>query len=137
MGSPVEIAIAVVEHAGQWLIGLRPQGGPLAGYWEFPGGKVELGEGPEAAAERECYEETGLAVRVVGEFPLAEYEYDHASVRLHFFRCQVICVTSECLEPRGALPVVTSRFRWVNASKLSDYQFPPANQALIARLQAV
>ncbi len=52
------IAIAVVEHDGNFLIGLRPSGAVLGGLWEFPGGKVEPDETPEAAAARECLEET-------------------------------------------------------------------------------
>lgn len=58
---PTPIAIAVVQHADQFLIGQRPAGLVLSGYWEFPGGKIQLGETPEAAAVRECLEETGLS----------------------------------------------------------------------------
>ena len=60
-----QIAVAVVEHDGRFLVGLRPAGKPLAGFSEFPGGKVHSGETPAEAAERECREETGLSV-VVG-----------------------------------------------------------------------
>ena len=56
MPEPVEIAIAVVEHEGRFLIGLRPPGAPLAGLWEFAGGKLEPGETPQMAAARECLE---------------------------------------------------------------------------------
>ena len=124
--SRIEIAIAVVEHAGKYLIGLRPEGVPLAGYWEFPGGKVHAGESPEAAAVRECLEETGLAVRVVRECPPANHEYEQAAVCLHFFACEPL---------ERALDTLPARFRWVAARELSDYQFPPANAALLARLQ--
>ncbi len=65
----VEIAIAVVERDGQFLIGLRPEGESLAGYWEFPGGKLDPGEQAADAARRECLEETGLEVRIVGDVP--------------------------------------------------------------------
>ena len=54
------IAIAVVLHNDCVLIGVRPAGATLAGLWEFPGGKIEAGETPNEAAERECLEETGL-----------------------------------------------------------------------------
>ena len=126
--SRIEIAIAVVEHAGKYLIGLRPEGVPLAGYWEFPGGKVHAGESPEAAAVRECLEETGLAVRVVRECPPANHEYEQAAVCLHFFACEPL--------ERAALDTLPPRFRWVAESELGDYQFPPANAALLARLQS-
>ena len=57
------IAVAVVEHEGRVLIGQRPPGTALAGYWEFPGGKIGAGERAEEAARRECLEETGLITR--------------------------------------------------------------------------
>ena len=59
-----EIAVAVVERDGSFLIGLRTAGLSLAGMAEFPGGKVEPGESPSAAAVRECLEETGLQIEV-------------------------------------------------------------------------
>jgi len=120
------ISVAVVEHEGRFLIGLRGPDGPLAGVWEFPGGKVKPGETPEAAAARECLEETGLAVRVTGSYPQIDYDYEHARVRLHFFACTPI-------EQQGPLP---SRFRWVSRAELGQYTFPPANASLLALLNA-
>jgi 8-oxo-dGTP diphosphatase len=119
-----EIAVAVVERDGSFLIGQREAPAALAGYWEFPGGKLESGEAPEAAAIRECLEETGLEVRVTGAYPTTSHNYDHAAVLLHFLACKVI-------DQRHALP---DRFRWVTARELSEYQFPPANQTLLAHL---
>jgi len=117
----VDVAIAVVEQQGRFLIGLRPEGVPLAGYWEFPGGKIHAGESPENAAIRECLEETGLAVRVNGAYPQATHDYEHASVRLHFFACEPI-------EQQRKLP---SRFRWSPAAELAQFQFPAANVPLL------
>lgn len=122
-----QIAIAVVEdESGQVLIGLRPDGAPLAGYWEFPGGKVHAEETFEAAAVRECLEETGLEVEIAGEFPPAEFDYEHAAVQLRFFRCHLIDQTAT---PRNG-------FRWVMKSELGQYKFPEANGALIRLLQS-
>ncbi len=126
--SRVEISIAVVAHEGRYLIGLRPEGVPLAGYWEFPGGKVRHGETPADAAVRECLEESGLRVRIVGEYPHAMHDYAHAAVRLHFFACEPVLAPSDTMPPR---------LRWVAAAELGEYRFPPANAALIARLQAL
>jgi mutator protein MutT len=119
-----EIAVAVVQRDGMFLIGRRDEGTALAGYWEFPGGKLESGETPEAAAVRECLEETGLDVRVTGAYPATSHDYDHASLRLHFLACEVI-------DQRSVLP---DRFRWASAQELGDYRFPPANQALLDHL---
>jgi len=123
-GPRVEVAVAVVEHDGKFLIGRREAPAALAGLWEFPGGKVELHETPAAAAVRECLEETGLSVRVVDSYPSVNHEYAHAAVRLHFFACAVV-------EPREPPP----RFRWIAPNELGDYEFPPANAALIERLR--
>jgi len=121
-----EIAIAVVEDAGQWLIGQRQSPSTLAGLWEFPGGKVEAGESPEQAALRELAEETGLAGRVVGHFPAVEHDYAHGPLRLHFLHCALT-------GPRQDIP---SRFRWVATAELLDYPFPAANAQLLATLLA-
>lgn len=120
----INIAVAVVEHEGRYLIGQRDEHATLAGYWEFPGGKIETSESPQSAAIRECLEETGLAVRVTGAYPAVMYDYDHGRVRLHFMAC------SPELQ-RCPLP---SRFRWVPKGELAEYRFPPANASLLAML---
>ena len=126
MSEPTEIAIAVVEFEGRFLVGERPPGAPLAGFWEFPGGKVEPGESPRQAAARECREETGIEV-VVGEaYPETVHTYDHGTVRLHFFRA----TPSEF-----ALPA-NDRFVWATREDLREYPFPPANEGLLNLLCA-
>ena len=122
--SPVPIAVAVIEHGDRILIGLRAEGTALAGYWEFPGGKVNEAETHEEAAVRETLEETGLAVEVVDEFSPATHDYEHASVAIRFFRCRLA----------GDDQLTEKRFRWVTRNELAEYQFPPANDPLIARL---
>ncbi len=101
--SPVEIALAVVRHADRVLIGQRPQCVPLAGYWEFSGGKVLANESPNQAAARECREETGLEIRVGALLSLVDYEYAHGRVRLHFFAA----------EPLNPAQQPAARFFWV------------------------
>lgn len=129
------IAIAVVERSSESnttfdevLIGLRPEGVPLAGYWEFPGGKVKTNESFESAAVRECEEETELQVEIIGEYPETKFEYEHAHVYLRFFRCRLVA-TPETQEPR-------SPFRWVAKSNLDSYPFPEANAALVQLLMS-
>jgi mutator protein MutT len=124
---PTPIAVAVVRHQGKFLIQQRPEGVPLAGLWEFPGGKVEANETPAACAVRECKEETGLDVRVVGAYPEVVQQYDHDKVRLHFLAC----------EPIGGNPPPTpAGALWVTGLELRNYEFPRANAGLIALLSA-
>src|SRR5689334_15758984 len=123
---PTLIAIAVVECDGRFLIGQRPPGVPLAGLWEFPGGKVESGETAETAAIRECREETGLRVQIVGEYPSHVQQYEHDRVELRFFRCEPV-------DPR-TMP--QSPYRWVERALLGDYEFPAGNRNLLKTICA-
>ena len=122
--APTRIAIAVVEHKGQFLVGERLAGKPLAGCAEFPGGGVESGETPEQAAVRECFEETGLRVAVVGRYDDREHDYAHDHLHLYFFACHAVEANVEPLAP----------FRWVARADLRRLDFPEANQDLLSEL---
>lgn len=122
--APTRIAIAVVERNGQFLVGERPPGKPLAGCAEFPGGRVEVGETPEEAAVRECFEETGLNVSVVRRYDESRHDYAHDRVHLHFFACRTIGAD---IEPR-------TPFRWVPRGDLRSLDFPAANRELLSVL---
>ncbi len=83
----VDVAAAVLTQPdGRVLLAQRPQGKPYAGYWEFPGGKVEPGEALELALARELREELGIAVQAPCRWITRVFEYPHATVRLNFFR---------------------------------------------------
>ncbi len=85
--SPVRVAAAVLLRPdGQVLLAQRPPGKAYAGYWEFPGGKLEAGESPHAALVRELREELGIVVRRAAPWLVQEFVYPHAHVELHFFR---------------------------------------------------
>jgi len=93
----VEVAAAVILRAdGAFLLAKRPVGKVYAGWWEFPGGKVEAGEPAERALERELHEELGIDVRRALPWLTRVFTYPHATVRLNFFR-----VTEWDGEPRG------------------------------------
>lgn len=83
----VRVAAAVILRGdGQVLLAQRPVGKVYAGFWEFPGGKLEAGESPHAALVRELHEELGLTIRRATPWLLQRYVYPHAHVELHFFR---------------------------------------------------
>ena len=85
--SIVEAAAAVIlKPDGSFLLGRRPEGKPYAGYWEFPGGKIEPGETAAQALVRELHEELGIEADRYTPWITREYIYPHAHVRLHFFR---------------------------------------------------
>lgn len=121
-----QIAVAVVRDGNRYLIGQRPPGVPLAGLWEFPGGKVRSDESPAEAAVRECREETGLEITIDGEYPRVEHTYDHGRLMLHFFAARPHIT--------GAEP--TSPFRWMPAGDLDRLEFPAANAGILKALRA-
>lgn len=121
---PTLIAIAVVEHNDRVLIGQRPAKTVLGGLWEFPGGKIEAAETAADAAVRECREETGLEVSVVGEYPTHEQAYEHDCVQLRFFRCV----------PSDPLAAPLTPYRWVACQDLALYEFPAGNRTVLTLL---
>lgn len=126
MTSPQRIGIAVVEHRGRYLVGIRPDGVPLAGYAEFPGGKCEAHEAAEACAVRECAEETGLAVATVHRLDQIVHTFDHGTVELHFWLCKPCDAAMVANEHRG--------YGWVAATDLATLRFPDANASVIRLL---
>ena len=83
----VEVAVGVLMQAdGSFLLTSRPVGKPYAGYWEFPGGKLEAGESIEEALSRELNEELGLTMGEAKAWKVEVVDYPHALVRLHFFK---------------------------------------------------
>jgi len=122
---PVEVAAAVVERDGCYLITRRLEGTHLAGLWEFPGGKILQGEKPEDALRRELKEELGVEAAVGELMETVDWTYPEKSVRLLFFRCALAG------EPT---PLEGQEMRWVAATDLGSYAFPDADATLIARL---
>jgi 8-oxo-dGTP diphosphatase len=100
---PVDVAVGVLlEGAGpqaRFLLTSRPAGKPYAGYWEFPGGKVEAGESIEAALARELHEELGIHVDAAARWRVEVVDYPHALVRLHF--CKVTAWRGELVMREG------------------------------------
>ena len=122
-------AAALVDADGRVLICQWPEGKQLAGLWEFPGGKVEAGETPEACLIRELQEELGIEVThaCLAPFVFASHEYEtfHLLMPLYLVRRWSGQVTAR---EHKALA-------WVRPSKLSDYPMPPADGPLVAWLR--
>lgn len=85
----VAVGILIRPDDGALLLSTRPPGKPYAGYWEFPGGKMERGETVEVALRRELQEELGILIAVADVWKVTEHDYPHALVRLHW--CKVSC----------------------------------------------
>jgi 8-oxo-dGTP diphosphatase len=86
--TPVDVAVGVlIDRDGRFLLTSRPAGKVFAGYWEFPGGKVEPGETVEQALQRELHEELGIMIGAAQRWQVELMDYPHARVRLHF--CKV------------------------------------------------
>jgi 8-oxo-dGTP diphosphatase len=122
----IEVVAAVIEREGRILIARRPAALHLGGLWEFPGGKRQPGETPEAALVREIREELDAAVTVGELLDDVEWTYPEKTVRLLFFRCALDD------EPRAA---EGQEIAWVAPADLDRYEFPPADGGLVARLR--
>jgi len=130
-GAPVVLvaAAALIDADGRVLIAQRPAGKPMAGLWEFPGGKVLDGETPEAALIRELNEELGIDITASCLAPIAfaSHAYDDFHLLMPLFACRV---WKGIPEPREG-----QALKWVRPMKLRDYPMPPADVPLIAQLQ--
>jgi 8-oxo-dGTP diphosphatase len=91
---PIDVAVGVlIDSQGRFLLTSRPEGKVYAGYWEFPGGKVEAGETIEQALRRELHEELGITIGAAKPWQVTLHDYPHALVRLHF--CKVFAWAGE------------------------------------------
>lgn len=123
------VAAALVDADGRVLLTRRPEGKPLAGLWEFPGGKVHQGEMPEAALIRELHEEIGVDVTAACLAPLAFASHDYD--RFHLLMPLYVCRNW-----RGNVaPREGQATAWVRPARLSDYPMPPADVPLVALLR--
>ena len=122
-------AAALVDSDGRALICQRPQGKDLAGLWEFPGGKVEAGETPEACLIRELEEELGIRVAhaCLAPFVFASHGYEafHLLMPLYLIRRWEGQVSARHHEALA----------WVKPNRLGDYPMPPADAPLVAWLR--
>lgn len=122
-------AAALVDPDGRVLIARRPEGKPMAGLWEFPGGKVHDGETPEQALIRELREELAIDTRTSCLAPLvfASHSYDSFHLLMPLFACRVW--------QGNPTPLEGQELAWVKPARLRDYPMPPADVPLVALLR--
>tara|TARA_B100000029_G_scaffold12422_1_gene13126 strand:- start:11 stop:421 length:411 start_codon:yes stop_codon:yes gene_type:complete len=125
-GAPLVSVVAVVlEDHGRICITRRPEGTHLAGYWEFPGGKVEPGEEPVQALIRELREELAVEIAVGPLLHRSRFTYPDRKVELSFYAGRALGV---------ATPQQGQELRWVARQELTALRFPPADEELIQKL---
>lgn len=122
-------AVALIDKDGRVLLAQRPAGKSMAGLWEFPGGKVEAGETPEAALIRELDEELGIDTwsSCLAPLTFASHSYDDFHLLMPVFACRKWQGYPQGREGQA--------LKWVTAKKLSDYPMPPADLPLIPILR--
>ncbi len=122
-------AVALIDGDGRILLSRRPPGKPMAGLWEFPGGKIERGETPEAALVRELREELTIDVSAncLAPFTFASHAYDDFDLLMPLYLCRVW---------RGIpSPGEGQEMAWVRVERLAEYAMPPADKPLVAMLR--
>jgi 8-oxo-dGTP diphosphatase len=121
----VFVVAAVIEQDGRFLVTRRLSGTHLAGYWEFPGGKVHEDETQIQALEREMLEELNTGILTARRIFHISHQYDERSVELHFYRVDLTA------EPQSMLG---QQMRWIKREEFAALEFPPADAELIDRL---
>ena len=122
-------AVALIDSDGRVLLAERPEGKIFAGYWEFPGGKIETGETPEAALVRELDEELGVDTKDSCLAPLGfvSHPYDTHHMVLLLYVCRKWSGRPQ--------PKEGGQLKWVAPARLRDFEMPPANKELISVIQ--
>ncbi len=122
MPERVVVVAAVIERDGRFLVARRLEGTHLAGYWEFPGGKIHEGETHEQALQREIAEELNAGLTQLQKIFQTAHQYAERTVELHFFRAALTG------EPHATLG---QELRWITRDEFASMEFPPADAELI------
>ena len=124
----IQVTAAILRRNDQYLICQRAHDDALPLLWEFPGGKMEDGETLEECIIRECREELAVDIRVLGEFGRTSYPHAGNELIFTFFCAEIV---------GGDISVnVHEQVKWVSAAELADYEFCPADVAIVERIAA-
>jgi mutator protein MutT len=126
---PVRVAAAVILRDGRVLLARRPAGTHLPHHWEFPGGKVEAGEGLRDCLRREIREELATSVTVGDAWRVVRHRYPEKQVEIHFFLCR--------LAGPEPTPIGVSETRWASGEELGSFLFPEADGEIVKDLAAM
>lgn len=126
MRRKIRVVGAMAERDGRYLITQRPPTSSLPLLWEFPGGRVEVGETDEAALARELREEMGIEVDVGDRVIHVEHAYEQYDIDFCVYRCR--------LREGRIQHLRVYDHRWVRPDELDEYEFPPADEKSIAKL---
>ena len=123
---PLDVAVAVIEREGRYLIAQRKPGDSFGGWWEFPGGKALPGEPLETCLAREIQEELGVSIEVGQRLQVIDHHYPGRTLRLHCYLCHILSGEPQAIDCEA--------WQWVGPEQLSQFQFPPASAPIIQKL---
>jgi 8-oxo-dGTP diphosphatase len=123
----IEVAVGLIHRDGRYLIARRKPGVHLAGFWEFPGGKREIGESLMECLQRELFEELSVRIDQPIAYRVIRHDYLDQIIELHFFLCAI--------EQGEPVPIGCEEIRWVYPEDLTQFTFPPADYAVIDALR--
>jgi 8-oxo-dGTP diphosphatase len=125
----IRVVVAIIEHGGRYLVTQRRPSAVLPLLWEFPGGKVEEGEGDRDALRREVLHRIGVGVEPGKLVSFVSHPYERYVVDLYLYECQL-------LEGEPS-PVNVNDFRWVTSAEFDQLSFTPADEASMSKLLGV
>jgi mutator mutT protein len=127
VGTAIDVVAAILINDNKVLIAQRAEDDPLAGLWEFPGGKIEAGESPEQSLIREMQEEFCIDIEVKEFFGSSTFQYEKGLVRLLAYMCSWT---------GGEIrSTVHHDYAWVEISEMDRYKFAPADRPLVEKLR--